>query len=154
MLGARNLTPIAIAAVLLGCGRSDVGNNLPTYPIGGIVTVNGQPSGGISVAFHPIGNTPGRGGYAVTDAGGRFAIMAADGREGVPNGEYKVLLAKWTLPDGSPIPPETTAADAGAVNQLPEFFSDPARSPALVRVLTGANPDVSVDVRLKSLARW
>jgi hypothetical protein len=65
-----------------------------------------------------------------------------------------VLLAKWTLPDGSPIPPETTATDLGAVNQLPEFFSDPDRSPAFVKVQAGSNPDLTVDVKLKSLTRW
>lgn len=145
--------PLCAAAALAGCGRSKVGEVLQTFPVSGLVTVNGHPASGVSVTFLPVGGTRGQGGYAVTGEGGRFTVMSADGSTGVPEGDYKVLVSKWTLPDGSPIPAGSTAADVGAENQLPELYSDPGQSPALAKVLSGANPDIMVDVKTRNVAR-
>lgn len=74
-----------------GCGPRVV-----RYPVGGVVTLDGQPLKGASVTFMPRGK--GRPGIGVTDGEGRFSVEDAGMHDGIPPGDYDVvvMLAVWS----------------------------------------------------------
>lgn len=78
------------AAVLAlgGCGSS--GPKL--HPATGTVTLDGKPLADATVTFVPAAGRPSDG---KTDASGKYAIMT-NGLPGVPEGDYKVTVSKFT----------------------------------------------------------
>ena len=142
-----------LSLLLVGCGRSPTVERHPVFPLTGLVKLNGEPAAGVSLAFFPVGTTRGRGGFAVTQPSGEFEVVSPDGQPGLPEGDYRVLLAKWTMPDGSPIPTGASAADNEAINSLPAVYSDLERAPSAVKVLPGENPVVMIDVKQRRLAQ-
>ena len=67
-----------------GCGKTGV----PTYPVSGTVTLDGQPLDGATVMFVPKSGPPHG---AVTDAAGAFSI---GGKPGVPAGMCGIMITK------------------------------------------------------------
>ncbi len=141
----------------VGCGSDADVELLEVAPVSGSVRIDGHPAQGVALNFIPLGATRGTGGFATSQPDGQFTAISHDGREGLPPGEYQVLLSQWRMPDGSPIPEDTTAADAGAVNRLPEIYSSPGDSPQTVQVMAGVNAPVTLEVKSakpgRSLAR-
>lgn len=143
--------PAAMAiscAILAGCGPA---NRLDTVPATGVVTLDGEPIAGVAMTLVPQEGVKGRGGYAVTGEDGSYNFQVDPETEGVPPGAYRVLLQKYAMPDGSPIPTGVSAADAGIVNVLPPIYSDPEKSQVLV---TFPSPDgQGIPIELKSRLR-
>lgn len=109
--------------LLVGCGEKvPVEKAPPLAPVSGKVTMDGQPAPGVAVTFTPIGQTSGNGAYGSTDSEGNFKLQYRTGDAGVPPGDYAVVFSKLTQPDGSPIPEGQTAADVGALEQIPERY--------------------------------
>ena len=88
----------------------------------------------LAVTLIPQEGVLGRGGYATSGVDGTFALQAEPEAIGVAAGTYRVLLQKYAMPDGSPVPPGTSAADANLINQLPVLYSYPERSPLSVTI--------------------
>jgi len=88
-----------LLAACVGCGG---GANLPdTVPVSGKVALNGKPLTNASVTFIPAGITRGEGGFGTTDQEGRYELTYLRGSSGVPVGEYRVVINKRVMPDGS-----------------------------------------------------
>jgi len=137
------------SAMLVGCGGENGGEDL--VPATGMVKLDGKPIAGVSLTLVPQEGVKGRGGYAVSGPDGAFAFQSDVDVPGVPAGNYRVLMQKYAMPDGSPIPPDASAADAGIVNQLLPIYADPDQSPAY---LTFPAPDPSgITIELKSKLR-
>jgi len=113
-------------APMLGC---DNGALIDVVPASGTVMMDGKPLPGVSLTLVPQEGVKGRGGYAITAEDGSFQFQTSPEQTGVPAGNYRVLFQKFTMPDGSPIPPDTIGADAGIVNQLPSIYANPEQSP-------------------------
>ncbi len=143
--------PASIAvtcAMLAGC---ETAGTVDTVPATGVVTLDGKPVAGVSMTLVPQEGVKGRGGYAVTGEDGSYSFQVAPETEGVPAGYYRVLLQKYAMPDGSPIPPGASAADAGIVNVLPPVYSNPEESQVWV---TFPSPDgQGTPIDLKSRLR-
>lgn len=130
-----------------GCG----GSTGELMPVSGTVTVAGKPVEGITVIF--LGEavegqkrvTP----YGQTDAEGKFTIKISETETGAPAGTYTVLFQKLTMPDGSPIPEGESAADVGAVNQIPEVYSTPNNASEKVTVSAGGTDSLKFDLKGK-----
>lgn len=90
---------ILLFAAAVGCGPRVV-----RYPVAGIVTLDGQPVKGASVTFMPRGK--GRPGIGETGAEGRFTMKDAGMHDGLPPGDYDVLvmLALWSKSKTTKIP--------------------------------------------------
>ena len=90
---------MALLAGVVGCGPRVV-----RYPVEGVVTLDGEPVKGASITFMPRGK--GRPGIGETDADGRFALREAGMHDGVPPGDYDVLvmLALWSKAKTTKIP--------------------------------------------------
>jgi hypothetical protein len=74
-----------------GCEKSD---RKPVFPVRGRLTVEGKPIKGVAIHFVPV-NANDRASLmpvALTDADGRYVLMAYQGSEGAPAGEYIVAL--------------------------------------------------------------
>jgi hypothetical protein len=116
---------VAFAAVLPGCGPQVL-----RYPVEGVVTLDGKPVKGASVAFMP--KAKGCPGIAATDADGRFALKELDRHKGVVPGEYQVVvfLAEYSKPKVRRVPngPEV----GGKPTEIIEIM---ASEPTIVRYI-------------------
>ncbi|MCH9653363.1 MAG: carboxypeptidase regulatory-like domain-containing protein [Planctomycetes bacterium] len=133
---------------LVGCGGGSTEPTLEVFPVNGTVTVDGEALQSVTVFFDPQEGTKGTGGGGVTDASGNFTILYRDDRQGVPQGNYKVLFSRLVQPDGSPIPQDATAADVGAVNSLPAKYNDPANTPVSA-VIKATNEPFKFELKSK-----
>ncbi|MFG0262426.1 MAG: hypothetical protein ACF788_08545 [Novipirellula sp. JB048] len=143
-----SLALATLVVSLTGCN----GSSVELVPVSGVVTVAGQPVEGITVTF--IRPDRGEGEerifpYAQTDSSGNFTVKISESEMGAPTGQYSVLFQKLTMPDGSPIPEGEMAIDVGAVNQVPEIYSDPATSPETVTIPEGGTDNLSFDLKAK-----
>jgi hypothetical protein len=114
-----------LAASHTGCGGHNAG--LPKLvPVSGRVTLDHKPLSGAMVAFIPAGNTRGRGATGYTDAQGRYELHDPEGQKGAPAGEYRVIVTKLLMPDGSDFPLDSGVApiDSPARQILPARYSD------------------------------
>lgn len=139
----RGVAQVSIAALIgltmvVGCS-SKTGDDVKLVTVVGKVTLDGKPLAGASVNFLPKDSTKGTGGFAVTDADGRYETRHRSDAVGIEVGTYTVTFSKIALPDGSPIPQGKDAADVGAVEVLPPKLSNPPPEHAqnIITVTTG-----------------
>jgi hypothetical protein len=138
-----------VATAIIGCGARDT-DSLRRVPVSGTITLDGKPLGNTEVTFIPTGNTKGRGATGFTTAEGRFELSVSNGRPGVPAGEYRVVLNKLVMPDGSdfplnsPVPP----IESPARELLPACYSN-AESTTLTAMVPegGSTIDFSLSMR-------
>jgi hypothetical protein len=142
------MTPPRIAAfavlALAGCGPSA---GPPLAPVSGTVTLDGKPLSGAVVSFIPTGDTPGGGGDGRTGPDGKYTLRSRHGG-GVAAGEYRVVVSKRVMPNGSDVPPDdpTPPSESPAREILP-YYSDRS-SPVLTATVPTAG--ATVDLPLQS----
>ena len=102
---------LLIAAALVGCGGSR------TSPVTGTVLLDGKPLVGAMVQFVPQGT--GRDATGETDKSGNFTMSTFQPKDGVVQGEYKVMIA----------PPAATA-DPVAYASAEEAMAAASKAPA------------------------
>jgi len=98
-----SLTALALSLLfLVGCG----GPSVKTVPVRGKVTVKGQPVNDGNVTLVPASGSDAKG---VLSAGqiknGEYTIYTA-GKEGAPEGQYKVTVTTSMVPTGGKGPPQ------------------------------------------------
>ena len=101
--------------------------NVPELvPVGGTVTRDGEPLSGALVEFLPLGDIPGNGGGGRTSAAGRYQLQTGQGHHGIPAGEYKVVIIKLVMPDGSDFPTDSDVPpiESAARQVLPARYSE------------------------------
>ncbi|TWU20695.1 hypothetical protein Pla52o_45740 [Novipirellula galeiformis] len=144
-LGSLGLTAFIIVS-FAGCSGETIG----LVPVSGTVTIAGKPTEGITVTlFRHSGEGKRLIPQGQTDAEGKFTVKVSQSVSGAPVGQYAVLFERWTLPDGSPVPEGQMPANVGAVNQLPQTYSDPGTSPESVTVPAGGTDNLSFDLKLQ-----
>lgn len=116
-----------------------------TYPVGGVLTLDGKPVAGATVRFtltNPVTGKTANAADGLTDANGRFQMTAYSKFDGCPAGEYVVVVLKAAagFDDGE--------ADAGPKSLLPAAYGSPATSPLKVTVKDEAN-DVKLELTVK-----
>ncbi|QDV15652.1 hypothetical protein Pan153_02680 [Gimesia panareensis] len=136
-------------AMLSGCGGHSAEVPDELIPVTGTVKLDGEPKGNITVIFNPGKNTTGTGGYGVTDKDGKYTLTHRSNQPGIEAGEYVVTFSMMGLPDGSPIPEGKDAADVGAVQLLPDKYTNPNREMNLT-IATVKAPSVTLDYEIKS----
>lgn len=120
-----------------GCSKSPSGPKpFPTFPVTGIVQVDGEPAVGVSITFHPaadsqtIKTSPG----AVTTEGGKFVATTYKSGDGLPAGVY-TLTFEW-------FPLELSLGKP--VDRLGKAYSDFKKSEHKVTVTEGKPTDAGV----------
>lgn len=117
---------IGVLALILGCSSSESSKPLPkTVPGAGKVTLDGKPLSYAVVTFSPRGKTAGIECVGETDAAGEYELKQIRGSDGVPPGEYVVIINRYVKSDGTPVSVsgDVAPANVGAVESLPPRFS-------------------------------
>jgi hypothetical protein len=113
---------IAVCFAVAGCGEA---TNPHLIPVSGTITMDGRPLVGASVTLVGDGATASEGGTGITDAAGKYEISHFRAGKGAVEGEYKVVINKMVLPDGSPIPMGTiSAAELGIRDMVPPRYGN------------------------------
>jgi hypothetical protein len=129
----------ALPLVAAGCRdpyrREHTG--LPPHPTRGQVLVDGQPAQGVNVRFVPVEGVseenPAASGR--TDEEGNFELSTYNRGDGVPAGEYKVLLSWVKILDPS-LREEDQPPEA---QRLPWKYQDPKHTELKVTIEEGSN---------------
>jgi hypothetical protein len=116
---------IVLAVAFAGCS----GNRRPklptTFPVTGVVTLEGKPVAGASVMFNAtVGG--GYGAVAVTDAAGRYVVTTFVPGDGVVPGDYSVAIKKMVLATSGDESPMAGSGDPK--NVLPAKYADDSTS--------------------------
>ena len=135
---------VVLLLVIVGCRDP---NTLDLVPVRGSVTQNGQPLSGALVEFVPVGEATGSGGSGRTDADGRYQLQTLHGQRGIPTGEYKVVIVKLVMPDGSDFPADSDVApiDSAARQVLRPQYSE-LQQTVLKASITGPASDEDFDL--------
>jgi hypothetical protein len=130
--------------VLAGCNSGGPA----LTPVSGTVTLDKKPFAGAQVRFLPQGDTLGHGGAGSTDADGKYEIIAhrSNNRKGLLPGEYKVIVTRLLMPDGSPLAPGVAPINSPARESVPEPYCKPRDTPLTVTIGADAK---TFDVPLK-----
>ncbi|MBY0455922.1 MAG: DUF4198 domain-containing protein [Gemmataceae bacterium] len=154
-LGALGLLVVCLAA--LGCGDN---GRLPTRPVSGKVTLDGQPLAGAEVWLVPTdANTAVKTAkitvrpYAKTKADGTFALTSYLPDDGAPDGPYAVMVvlegaaANTEEERANDTPADPKAARKARRPFFPRKYTDPTTSGLSFAVGDGPN---QLDLDLKS----
>lgn len=130
---------------LAGCGEED-GPTLVTAK--GTVTLDGKPLADADITLVPTGETGGLGGEGRSNANGEFTIASKRGGELISPGEYRAVVSKRLMPDGSPVPADddTPPIESPARESLPARFSSEEASKLTANVAA----DQPIKLELKS----
>ncbi|MDB5311784.1 MAG: hypothetical protein JWO38_5986 [Gemmataceae bacterium] len=119
---------------LLVVGCKDTGPALgTTAPVGGKVTVDGQPVTDGQVSLVPFDEGISTGGGVAAgkiDPAGGYKIFTA-GKDGAPLGRYKVMVTPSMIPTGDSKMP---------TSPFHQKFSDPKKTTLVVEVVTNPSP--------------
>jgi len=144
---------LVVLVVLVGCGGP---SRPPTFPVRGLITSEGQPLEGVTVAFRPRDPSNGqRPANGKTGPDGRYELSTFTAGDGAMAGEFGVTLLKFPpvvaddsqSGDGEYVPPEGPLPPPPA-NVLPKRYADPKTSGMAAEVkAAGENTfDFSVDL--------
>jgi hypothetical protein len=127
------LLPLVLAA---GCSDSDP-NRKETFPVTGLVLVDGKPAPEVQVVFHDLaGMDTAMPTYSstFTKEDGRFTLSTYDEGDGVPAGEYAVTFFWGQF---NPI-----SMHFGGPDKLRDKYSDPKKTPFKFKVAKGESGDM------------
>ena len=117
---------------LLACSCNRQGGP-ETFPVSGVVTMQGQPVEGASVSFESVGGGAGSL-VAITDAQGKFMLQTYIGndqpKDGLAPGEYRVAITKLEVVSDMRRRPK---------DLLPKKFRDAKTSGLSATVAAGSN---------------
>ena len=147
------LALVMLLAFTVGCGGSIDPNQPPLHATGGIVTLDGKPLLGATVAFVPMGSTPGQSSLGTTDQDGAFVLQTSTNTGSAPGtaaGQYKVIISRKATADGKLVPDSTDNAAAVDGNEsLPARYSDFLNSTLTAKVPDGGVKDLKFDLKSK-----
>lgn len=139
--GISVLSTILLATLSIGLSGCEkpLGGNL--VPVSGVIKLDGKPLAGASVTFLGASGTPGLGGSGIADEGGKFEVSHFRAGKGLEPGEYKVVVNKLVMADGSPIPAGTaSAAELNTRDLVPKRYSDFSKTILLTTIKSGGDP--------------
>ncbi|MEP3478751.1 MAG: carboxypeptidase-like regulatory domain-containing protein [Fuerstiella sp.] len=132
----------------VGCGAGEVVDRPETFPVTGVVSLDGSPLAGATVTFRPK-KKGGRGAVGMTDETGTYELMTFDTADGALPGDYMITVVKQEHTPGDPSytdsnsdnygknpPPE---AEAKTIDIVPSKYSDAKTSGFTASVSEGEN---------------
>lgn len=139
VLSATRLVIIGICCCFLtlfsGCGKDQKGPpREATYPIQGVVEIDGLPEQQVKVLCHPVQGSA-LPGSAYTDADGKFSMGTYEAGDGVKAGKYKLTFAWGQI---------NLMSGRYEGDKLNERYSDPEKSEFTVTVAEGKENDLGV----------
>jgi hypothetical protein len=126
-----------MVCLVIGCSKSDFGQ------VSGTVSLNGTPVGPGTIMFEPVSpeGPQARSGVGNFSENGQYKLRSSGGREGVPPGEYYVIVdGKGGASSGDEY------VDPSVKSKIPAKYSNPRVSGLKATVALGEN---SIDFDLK-----
>lgn len=137
---------IVVFGAASGCGEED---GLRRVHIVGKLTAKGVPVDNCVVLLVPnrSAGTKGIGAGGETDSTGTFKVISSRaGAQGLPPGEYKVVLNRWIDSDGAALPADAKQADyPNAVQSIPAKYTAPETTTLRVTI-PEAGGEVNIDI--------
>jgi len=133
-----------LAAWSVGCGS---GTYEVLLPAGGTITLDGVPLDGATVAFIPSKSSQMQPSYGYTGTDGKYELKTPEGDAGVSPGEYRIVISKIVMSDGTPVPPGSQTGGAEGDESIPYPHSDPRATKNVAIVAEGTEV---FDVEIKS----
>lgn len=100
------MLPCLLIIALLGCDSGGKKIPLPdTVPVSGVVTLDGKPLETAVVTFSPTGTTKGVDCLGLTDEEGKYKLKQIRGKDGAPQGTYRVFISQMKRGDGTIVAP-------------------------------------------------
>ena len=129
----------ALLCLMAGCGQH-------AASVAGRVTLDGQPAGSGTVAFHPVSG--GAVAYGVIQAGGSYALQTGQ-NQGLTPGEYQVTVQLIAPPteDATRAPVSGMMTEAAGRLLSPPRYASLDTTPLRFKITSGRN---SVDLKLTS----
>lgn len=132
---SRMLCAAILFALVSGCSGGD--NRKPTYPVTGVVLVDGQPAEAVRITLNDVkGMDPNQPTFSETfsDKDGKFAVSTYEQGDGVPEGEYVLTFYWGTI---NPL-----NMQYGGEDKLKRKYADPATSKFRIKVENGKPTDM------------
>ncbi len=130
---------VVLCFTVVGCGGTDP-NRKQTYPVTGVITVDGNPPGGeIQITCHPVdGFDAQRPSVSQTSSNeeGKFSISTYEAGDGVPAGNYKLTFSWQEF--------NVMSREYSGPDKLNGRYSDPEKSEVLLKVEAGTPTDMGV----------
>ncbi|MBD3675736.1 MAG: hypothetical protein HUJ26_19665 [Planctomycetaceae bacterium] len=144
------MTCLLLTGLLSGCGNSAAESpDVELHPATGTIKLNGEPLGQASVTFISNGTGTQYTYFGATDPEGKFVLKNRQGVEGCEAGQFKVIVSKRVLSDGSPMPqedsPEAAAMAADSKELLPPKFSSREATELMYEVAAGGQ-EIQIDL--------
>ena len=154
-LGWGGLSALGLALALPACGGN--AGQLPVYPVKGQVALNGEPTDGAFLVFHPVAGEATKGDKttgeplrprAQVKSDGSFELTTYQAQDGAPAGEYAVTVEWRKLiqngKDASPGP-----------NVIPSQYSQATSTPIKITVNTSPNAidPIKIEAKTKTTRR-
>lgn len=149
--------PLTVTS-LTGCSQLKNGSQPPEVmpvDVSGLITMDGKPLEGAAVYFTPTaGSSPSdQGAVGTTDASGLYQLSSLRGESlelGASPGKYRVLISRMLTPQGTVYIPDPLSppADSGALESIPEKYSDHALTELTADVSGGSS--CRIDFKLSS----
>lgn len=126
------LSLATFAAVLIGCGRSDLPE---TAPVSGTVTFKGRPLPGGTVTFHPEDDKAGNPAFGEIRSDGTFEMTTYKAEDGAILGKHIVTIEVFAgQAEMAPLP-----GTEEKTSTVPKRYRDPKTSPLRFEVKKGEN---------------
>jgi hypothetical protein len=139
VLQNKYLVALIFSLLITGCSQPPRGGpREKTYPVTGVVVVDGEPTEMVEVVCHPDGESS-KIKYDVstmTDKDGQFSLTTYQSGDGLPEGTY-ILTFKWMEPGFVP------------KDKFKGAYADPTKSTQKVTVVTGQKNDLG-EIELSS----
>jgi hypothetical protein len=145
MSATKKLIPLLFVCLVAGCEqdvREAPEDKADLVPVGGKVTMDGQPLANATVMFAPVGEKADLAYYGITDLSGTFSLLSPTQRPGAAPGAYTVVISKYARPDGTPFPPDAGSDVLGTgVEHVPARYSNPQQTELRATVPAGGKED-------------
>lgn len=137
MSAARSLWLLSLLLVGVGCSEKPDPSRLKTFPVTGVVLVDGKPAESLAINCHSVKGLDPKNPtlpQALTDKDGKFKIGTYSSGDGVPEGEYS-LTYMWG--DWQPF-----SMTYGGPDKLNDRYNTPEKSPTKFKVEKGKPIDL------------
>ncbi len=121
----RVVSLVLVAACGLGCAK---GPTEDLVLVSGTITLDEKPLEGATVAFIPEKSKQTQPSWGFSDAAGKYHLKTAEGYDGISHGEYRIVVSKLTMQDGSPIPKGSQTGGADGLEIVPFPHCDPRQT--------------------------
>lgn len=134
-------SPALVLVIVAGCGGS---GTVPTIPVTGTVTHNGQPLDGVSVGFLPASGRPAS---AITDAQGKFTLSTFANGDGAVAGPHKVVISE-SASEPEPMPGTPEAENwKPRKSRVAAKYTNAEKTPLTANVEDGGKNDFTFDLK-------